>query len=200
MTGKRTPTETQAANQRESVRNQVTVAGITHEQSRDGTWKRWTGERAKLVEMEVCREDQFPEGRKRHRYGDGWEVRQVLGGMFEFCVSTPRDEVKPMRGPEFDSADAWRKKVIGYTEIHLDVLTMDMGGEMERRMYGETTYRYDDETLERVAGAIAKVREALNSGRIVKTKRDIGSVKQARADVDLQAFIAGITSTTGGRA
>lgn len=71
-----------AAKQREDVRSQVTVAGITHEQSRDGTWKRWTGERVKLVEMEVCREDQFPEGRKRHKYGDVWVVRRLPGGMF----------------------------------------------------------------------------------------------------------------------
>jgi hypothetical protein len=187
-----------AAKQREDVRSQVTVAGITHEQSRDGTWKRWTGERVKLVEMEVCREDQFPEGRKRHKYGDVWVVRRLPGGMFEYCVRTPRDEAKPMRGPEFDSADAWRKKLAGYSGVHLDIIALDVSGEMERRMYGEPTYRYDDETLERVAEAIAELREAISSGRIVKTKRDTGSVKQARADVDLQAFLAGIVSTTGG--
>jgi hypothetical protein len=189
-----------------NIRNQVTVAGITHKQSRDGTWKCWTGERAKLVEMGVCREDQFPEGRKRHRYsevGGEWVVRRLRGGMFEYCTRTPPDEVKPMRGPEFDSADAWRKKFVEHAEIRLDIITLEITGELERRRFGETTYRYDEQAQERVAVAIAELREAIRSGRIVRTTRDVAdvaSVRQARADVDLQAFLAGIFSTAGGRA
>lgn len=190
-----------AQHQREAC-SPVTVAGIEHEEARDGTWKRWTGERYKLVQMEICREDQFPDGRKRIAYGDGWGIRRLSGERYEYTVRIAQENARPAptRGAEYDSASAWREAVNGVVGMKAKIVRFELSGEWERVHFGATTFRFDEESMGRVNDALDDLLAAIEGGRIISTKSrpaESEAVKQARSDIDLQAFLAGIVSTTG---
>lgn len=82
-----------------------------------------------------------------------------------------------------------------------DVLIMNITGELERKMHGECTIRYDDKTVETVKAALEHACQILQSaspGFVGRKVTEARRAKIAEADPEFRSFLSRLIGPNGG--
>lgn len=160
----------------------------------------YEGSREDLIGDGICSAEQFPEGRKRLKYGgkgnDFWSMRRIKGERFVFSKSHEYRPARPKREAYFESPEVWQEHRQRYAVELLAIVDELVSGKAERDIYGETTICLDQDTLQEIRAAINQIETSLRCGNAVWTgtakwaKRKLPAAKKDRI---FQAFLGGLT-------
>lgn len=145
-----------------------------------GIWTIYRGSMEQLIAAGFADESYFPEGRKRVNYcrepysehRQWWSIKKIKGVRFELRKN---HEYRPLPKPKderYSCPALFKDRVVFLANIHADVVMMQLSGEAELLEYGEKTILIDEQSMQDVLCACARLTEAIRAAKVVCRRKE----------------------------
>jgi len=143
----------------------------------NGCWTKYVGSKEQLIDAGFADESYFPEGRKRVKYASHdrtetpknqwWKINKLKGGLFRLHISHECIPQPTPKDARYFSSEIFKDRAIGTLNSFLRVTMNDLSGKYEFSEWGETTIWLEEQSMQDVIAAGARLVEAI---RIAKVK------------------------------
>ena len=143
-----------------------------------GTWSTYTGSKDQLIAAGFANESFFPEGKKRTkswRHGDTgkyWSIKQIKCGRFTLRKDHEYQPLPHPKDERYSCPEIFKDRAIGFAGRILSIVMDDLNGNVEYSKYEERTIWVDDESMQEILMAEARLLEAIRNARVV-TRREL---------------------------
>lgn len=145
-----------------------------------GTWTLYRGSKDQLIAAGFADASYFPEGRKRVKHcGEPysehrawWSIKKIRGERFELRKDHEYRPLPKPKAEQYSCLALFKDQAVFSANISLDIVTMRLSGKAEFSEYGETTIWIDEQSMQDVLCAGARLAEAIRAAKVVCRRKE----------------------------
>lgn len=145
-----------------------------------GTWTMYKGSKEQLIAAGFADESYFPKGRKRVNYCDGpysedrrwWSIKKIGGNRFVLRKDHEFRRPPKPKDERYSCPAIFKDRAIFSMKMCTDVVTMQLSGEAELLEYGEKTIWIDEQSMQDVLCAYARLTETIRVAKVICRRKE----------------------------
>lgn len=147
-----------------------------------GTWTRYIGSKEQLIGAGFADESYFPEGRKRvkcapRNWADvpnrkWWCINKIKGGRFELRKDHEYRAPLKSKNEMYSSPSLFKDRILFTLNNFLSVTMRDLSGQYEFSECGETTIWLEEQSMQDVLAARARLVEAIRTAKVTCRRKE----------------------------
>jgi hypothetical protein len=140
-----------------------------------GTWTEYIGSKEQLIEAAFADESYFPEGKKRIKYSPGqlgWVIKKIKAGRFMLRKYHEYGAPPKSKDEMYSSPALFKDRVMYTLNSYLGVTMRDLSGKYEFSEWGETTIWIEEQSMQDVLAAGARLVEAIRTAKVTCRRKE----------------------------